>query len=315
MTDWSLPLSELLKEGTAEAHDNIEHSPGAGYLTRAELDKEEYARYLMLLWYIYDSFERALTRHQSHPTLQPTYNPGLLARSQALAADIAFLLQVPEDSWKIHPIHVQLSNSPPPILTKYTRHLDALADSSDPSLLLAHSYVRYLGDLSGGQVIRRRTAKAYGLDESTGQGISFYQFRKLDSPQPAGQGDMRKIKEWYRDGLNSGVGDNVQLKQDIVKEASLAFDLSSEIFGELKPSSTPRPPIVEQLQTQSGKVIYEYVAPPQKSYPLSTFVGIIAAACLAHFILVLGGFTGQRGYAKLLQFEEWLASLLDFKSV
>jgi large subunit ribosomal protein L21e len=71
MTDWSLPLSELLKEGTAEAHDNIEHSPGAGYLTRAELDKEEYARYLMLLWYIYDSFERALTRHQSHPTLQP----------------------------------------------------------------------------------------------------------------------------------------------------------------------------------------------------------------------------------------------------
>lgn len=71
--------------------------------------------------------------------------------------------------------------------------------------------------LSGGQFIRRKTAKAYDLDEETGAGIAFYQFSKLGesgSMESATQGDMRKIKIWFRDGLDAGAGDNLELKRE-----------------------------------------------------------------------------------------------------
>ena len=73
--------------------------------------------------------------------------------------------------------------------------------------------MRYLGDLSGGQFIRRRIAKAYGLEDSSG--LSFYEFRPLagaGSAAVAGAGEMKRIKEWYREGMNAGVGDNQDLK-------------------------------------------------------------------------------------------------------
>jgi len=95
---------------------------------------------------------------------------------------------------------------------EYTTHLQALSDSADPSLLLAHAYVRYVGDLSGGQVIRRHVAKAYGTDVASGEGVRFYDFKSLDNTRSGTIGDFKKIKEWFRAGMNSGTGDNEKLK-------------------------------------------------------------------------------------------------------
>ena len=87
-------------------------------------------------------------------------------------------------------------------LSRYLVQLRHIASAS-PVSLLAHSYVRYLGDLSGGQTIRHILAKAYGLDEASGEGLSFYAFRSLHSSVPAGLGEMKRIKEWFREGLNA----------------------------------------------------------------------------------------------------------------
>ena len=144
--------------------------------------------------------------------LAPTHNPGLFARSANLAADISYILEVPESSWQSHPIHVALVNVQPPALSRYVGCIQELAASPNPSRLLAHAYVRYLGDLSGGQFIRRRICKAYGLEEGVG-GVSFYDFRTLTgSLESANAGEMKRIKEWYRDGMNAGVGDDKELK-------------------------------------------------------------------------------------------------------
>jgi heme oxygenase len=62
---------------------------------------------------------------------------------------------------------------------------------------------RFFSNLSGGQVIRRRIAKGYNLDEDTGFGVSFYNFNQLGGNKPATQGDMKKIKQWFRDGINA----------------------------------------------------------------------------------------------------------------
>lgn len=135
-----------------------------------------------------------------------------MARAPALSADIAYFLEVPEASWKSHPTHKALLASYPPALDAYVSRIKEISNSNDPSPLLAHAYVRYLGDLSGGQTIRHSLAKAYSLDEKSGQGLSFYAFKELRSSKPAAQGEMKRIKDWFREGMNSGVGDDVDVK-------------------------------------------------------------------------------------------------------
>ena len=158
----------------------------------------------------FSTLERGLEQHSSHPVLSFTYNPALLSRASALSADIAHFLQTSEAEWQQHPQHVELMANPPPALSRYLGRLNEIISSDDPSTLLSHAYVRYLGDLSGGQVIRSRVSKAYGLED--GAGVSFFDFKTLGGTGTATIGDMKKIKEWYRDNMNTVVGDNQELK-------------------------------------------------------------------------------------------------------
>ncbi|KAI0786230.1 heme oxygenase, partial [Abortiporus biennis] len=307
--DLSLPISTLLKTGTAAAHEKAEHSQGAGWLTRGELDREEYVRFLMMLYHVYDTLERALDKHAANSVLQPTYNPSLLARTPSISSDIAYLLQTPESSWQSHPIHVELQSSPPGPFAAYKSRLQELADSQDPSPLLAHAYVRYLGDLSGGQFIRRRLAKSYNLED--GSGLSFYDFRQLGGTGSSTMGDMKKIKDWYREGMDAGVGDNDDAKAALLEEANVAFELNSGLFTTLRPptgsaSVSPAqpplgepttPPNEEETSVAESKVVFDADASASEgSYSIAGVVAFIAAISLAHFILVVGKVTGSQGY-------------------
>ena len=171
--------------------------------------------YLSLLTCYFSSssaLEKALDRHATHPALEPTYNPTLLERAPSLAADISHLLDVDESSWKYHPIHTNLMAAYPSPLSDYVQRIEKLSNSNNPTALLAHSYVRYLGDLSGGQVLRHTLAKAYDLDEAAGFGVSFYGFKELRSSKAASQGAMKRIKEWFREGMNVAGERIVQVK-------------------------------------------------------------------------------------------------------
>ncbi|KAG6866188.1 hypothetical protein C0991_007738 [Blastosporella zonata] len=302
--DLSLPLATLLREGTRKAHETVENSPGALALLRGRLPKEEYIRYLMMLWHVYDAFEQALEQHATHPTLEPTYNPTLLARGPPLAADIAFLLDMPDLSWKSHPIHTALLEDNPPALTAYVARIRELADAPDPSPLLAHSYVRYLGDLSGGQIIRRTIGKAYGLDDALGQGLSFYSFKELTSAKQATQGEMKHIKDWFRTGMNKAGEQGEDVKASVVKEANTAFDLNTGLFTAIRVDRA-------DIGDSNEKPIVDAVPPQEKTYPISQVIAVIIAVCLAHFILVTGGFTGDRGFQKFLVIQEWFSPLAE----
>lgn len=52
--DLSQPLAILLREGTKQAHTEAETSQGARLLLGGKLPKDEYIRFLMMLWYIYE---------------------------------------------------------------------------------------------------------------------------------------------------------------------------------------------------------------------------------------------------------------------
>ncbi|GBE85299.1 hypothetical protein BKA93DRAFT_826863 [Sparassis latifolia] len=104
-----------------------------------------------MFWHVYDTLEHGLGQHSMHP-MSSTYKPALFARAAKISTYgyISHFLQVAESSWRAHPAHVALMDPPPPALTAYLSRLESVSHSSDPSPLLAHAYVRYLGDLSGG---------------------------------------------------------------------------------------------------------------------------------------------------------------------
>ena len=87
--------------------------------------------------------------------------------------------------------------------------------------------MRYLGDLSGGQFIRRRIAKAYALED--GAGVSFYEFKQLGGSGSSSMGDMKKIKEWYREGMNNGVGNDVELKGTVMASSDVNSETNARV--------------------------------------------------------------------------------------
>ena len=160
--------------------------------------------------------EEGLAANADDSVLSPAYNPTLLARASALSSDISFLLGVPDDgsSWKSHVTHRALISSPTPAFHAYISRLTHLIEE-EPRRLLAHSYVRYMGDLSGGQVTKRKIRKAYGLVDK--RGTTFYEFiamgseGKSDLPA-ASVGEVKSIKQWFKKGIDAGVGNDVKVK-------------------------------------------------------------------------------------------------------
>jgi heme oxygenase len=89
-------------------------------------------------------------------------------------------------------------------------------------LLVAHHYTRYLGDLSGGQVIGRLLQRTYDLPE--GRGVAFYEFGAIAKPKP--------YKDAYRAALDSLPLEATDV-QRVVDEVKIAFRMNQALFSEL----------------------------------------------------------------------------------
>jgi heme oxygenase len=83
-----------------------------------------------------------------------------------------------------------------------------------PELLVSHAYTRYMGDLSGGQILQKIAKQAMGLHDS--DGTAFYEFEAI-----ANHGQFKKD---YRHALDT-LDVSPEMKSNIVDEANHAFHL------------------------------------------------------------------------------------------
>jgi heme oxygenase (biliverdin-producing, ferredoxin) len=105
---------------------------------------------------------------------------------------------------------------------EYVARIHQVADQ-DPELLLAHLYTRYLGDLSGGQILKKIAQNAMNLND--GQGTAFYEFDRIP--------DEKVFKNNYRQAMDNLPID--EAKADlIVDEANDAFGKNMVMFKELE---------------------------------------------------------------------------------
>lgn len=209
----TVPLSQLLRVRTRSAHRAIESLDFLRSFLRGVVEKPTYCRYLRDLLYVYEQLESSLAANHAHPMVQPLLLP-VLWRQAALLADLRFL--APE---------LELGARPSPAALAYGVRLRWL-DSQHPELLVAHAYARYLGDLSGGQILRRIAARALQL--SSDQGLAFYGY-------PEGT-DLQELKREYRARLDQ-LPVTGTLSERIADEAVVAFECNGAILRELSGSA------------------------------------------------------------------------------
>lgn len=203
-------LAERLKTETRALHTAAERSTFMGALLRGRIERPAYCALLRNLHAIYAALEAALARHATHALIAPVHAPAL-SRTAALASD---LLVLHGPAWASE-IVLQ------PAAVGYVARLHEVV-ATQPGLLLAHAYVRYLGDLSGGQMLRRIVAQSAALAGE--RGVAFYDFGDATA--------TRDLTHAFRAGLASVSADAVQADA-LIEEAKLAFGLHQRLFDEL----------------------------------------------------------------------------------
>ena len=89
-----------------------------------------------------------------------------------------------------------------PVVKEYMDHIMSI--QQDPDKLMAHIYVRHMGDLSGGQMISKKVP---------GSGL-MYQFEE----------DVNELKDRIRKRLND----------DMADEAKIAFNFATKLFKQMQ---------------------------------------------------------------------------------
>lgn len=134
-------LSEALKTGTAVAHEAAESVHFVKNFIRGKIDRDLYGLLVAQLYHVYKRLEILLDEHAPNH-FAACHFPRELERLPALKEDLDF--------W-----HSDKGSVEPPISPATQDYLDRLdkLGKEDPTLLLAHAYTRYLGDLSGGKIL------------------------------------------------------------------------------------------------------------------------------------------------------------------
>lgn len=203
-------LAQCLKLGTRTLHAEVEQTGLMRELIEGRIGLGSYACLLRNLYELYSALEAALYRQSTHACIAPVFLPQLF-RKTALAADLRELYS---DRF-LEELDVAQAT------LKYVARLREI-EASNPELLVAHAYVRYLGDLSGGQMLKRIVGESLALPPESG--VRFFDFGT-----PA---EVVKLSQQFRSGLNA-IGADENCLADIVAEAQRAFVVHAGLFEEL----------------------------------------------------------------------------------
>ena len=207
-------LAIRLKEGTKESHSAAENTKFVASFLRGVVDYEEYRKLLTNFYYVYDTMEQRI-RETEDPMVQAIKSEDL-ERKEAIERDLEYYYG-PE--WKD-------KQTPSEACNTYCHRINEVAEK-DPYLLIAHHYTRYIGDLSGGKILKEIAARV--LKPPVGKGLDFYEFPSIPN--------AKEFKNNYRACLDNLDCDEQQINA-LITEANYAFRLNMYMFDEIQGSAS-----------------------------------------------------------------------------
>ena len=227
-------LATQLREGTKKSHTMAENTGFVSCFLKGVVDKSSYRTLVADLFFVYSAMEDEIGRLRAagHPVVGPVGFPEL-NRRETLEQDLAYYFG---DGWRSS---VQAT----PAAQEYVARIRQVAQES-PELLVGHHYTRYIGDLSGGQILKNIAQKAMNLGDH--DGLRFYEFDAID--------DEKAFKINYRATLDNLPIDQAMADR-IVEEANHAFHLNMKMFQELEGN----------LVAAIGKVLFGFLTRRQRA--------------------------------------------------
>ena len=200
-----------LKTETKKSHTAAENTKFIGSFLRGVVSEESYKQLVANFYFIYRAMEEEVDKLSEHPIVGKVHSK-LLNRTEPLSRDLRYYYG---PNWRA-------LIAPSEACQRYVNRIREVAED-DAELLVGHHYTRYLGDLSGGQILKGIAEKAMDLKE--GEGLHFYEFE--------GIADKKGFKTSYRTALDT-LPINQSQANAIINEANYAFRLNMYMFDELQ---------------------------------------------------------------------------------
>lgn len=207
----SVNLATQLREGTKKSHTMAENVGFIKCFLKGTVEKTSYRTLVKNFYFVYSAMEEEMAKHQNHPVVSKIYFPEI-DRKQSLEEDLSYYYGA---NWREEV-------SPSAACQAYVDRIREVS-KSEPELLVAHSYTRYLGDLSGGQILKGIAQTAMNLSDE--EGLAFYEFEHVE--------DAKEFKNKYRQAMNDLPVDQGTAER-IVAEADDAFGMNMNMFKELE---------------------------------------------------------------------------------
>jgi heme oxygenase len=211
-------LARLLKKGTSRSHRAAENVHFVRDFMQHKVSADSYKELLGALFHVYSALEEELDRCSKIDSRVKAIHFPFLERKETLLQDLQYF------HGSNYAAFAEALEYPSPAAKQYADRLREIG-KSQPVLLVAHSYTRYLGDLSGGQLLAKAAVKSFNLSEANGieDGTSFFHFKAVPN--------ANTFKHEYRAALD-GLHVSKDEIDDLVDEANLAFIHNMRLFQE-----------------------------------------------------------------------------------
>ena len=209
----AVALAGQLREGTKKSHTMAENTGFVACFLKGVVEKKSYRKLISDLYFVYKAMEEEIDRlvQEDHPVIKHIGFKELFRR-QTLEKDLEFYYG---NNWLDQ---IKISES----AKSYVDRIRLVANES-PELLVGHHYTRYIGDLSGGQILKKIAKKALNLRGD--DGLNFYEFKLIE--------DEKLFKKSYSETLNKLPIDQ-KIADNIIEEANEAFAYNMNMFRELE---------------------------------------------------------------------------------
>lgn len=218
-------FSTRLRSATSEVHKEAEARPFMQAFFAGELPRDAYIGWLARQWHLYRTLEGGL---DALPPTLPEYGlvPAALYRTERIEADLDHLTS---GDWR-HQDHMS------PATGSYVERIASA--SAFPAGLVAHAWLRYMGNVGGRDVLRRLTTLSICAVAGDERGLSFTDFSAVGEIRPFFVDFHAKL-----DALPLTDDD----KARAVAEADLGFRLNIALTDELANDYGIAPPPLKMM--------------------------------------------------------------------
>lgn len=173
-------LADAMKTHTWTLHGEAERTGTISDILNRRATLDSYVLLVRNFLPVYALLDSKFEQASAFPEMKPYLTPAM-KRADALAHDLAALAgpNAQDDLPILQETH------------DYCGHIKS-ASAQGPAGLLGHIYVRYLGDLYGGQTLNRLLGSSLGIDANA---LTFYDF--------SGVSDLIAFRNGLRDAINT----------------------------------------------------------------------------------------------------------------